>query len=167
MFGTSTVLTYRQRPLLLKNVKGDLAAWPGGHPGSVFANSWVGRGAASGDIWNDGSVDLVAANLGQRAYVLRNNAGKRNHWIGIKTVGTRSNRDGIGCKLKVVGASGFTQYFTVHTAGSYLSASDRRVVAGLGADETAKLIELRWPSGILQRLENVRAGQWLTVTEPN
>ena len=99
--------------------------------------------------------------------MLHNNAGKRNHWIGINPRGTRSNRDGIGCRLKIVGASGLAQYFTVNTAGSYLSASDRRVLAGLGADETVKLIEARWPSGAVQRMENVKAGQWLKPGRAN
>jgi hypothetical protein len=131
-----------------------------------MAAAWVGRGVAVGDFDNDGAIDLVAANIGQNAYVLHNQAGKRNHWIGISTKGTRSNRDGIGCRVKITGASGLTQYYTVNTAGSYLSASDRRVLAGLGGDDMVKLIEVRWPSGILQKLENVKSNQWLTIAEP-
>ena len=167
MYGDSQILTYRQKPLLLRGEKGRLSPWPG-DPGAVFASAWVGRGAASGDLDNDGAIDLVASNLGRNAYILHNNAGRRNHWIGIVPRGTRSNRDGIGCRLKIVGASGFTQYYTVNTAGSYLSASDRRVLAGLGADETVKLIEARWPSGTeMQRIENVKSGAtWLKLVEP-
>jgi len=166
MFGSSRILTYRQKPMLLKNDKGRLTAWPG-DPGRTLTAAWVGRGAAFGDLDNDGVIDIVAVNIGQSAYVLHNNAGKRNHWIGIKTQGTDSNRDGIGSRIKIVGASGFTQYYTVNTAGSYLSASDRRVLAGLGADETVKLIEVRWPGGAVQRVENLKAGQWLTLVEPS
>ena len=166
MFGPSRILTYRQKPMLLRNDKGRLTPWPG-DPGRTFAGSWVSRGAAFGDLDNDGAIDIVTVNIGQNAYVLRNNAGKRNHWIGIKTQGTDSNRDGIGSRVKIVGASGLTQYYTVNTAGSYLSASDRRVLAGLGADEMVKLIEVRWPSGAVQRLDNLRADQWLTVVEPS
>ena len=62
--------------------------------------------------------------------------------------------------------SGLTQYFTVNTAVGYLSASDKRLIVGLGSDATAKLVEIRWPSGTIQRLENVKAGQFLRVTEP-
>lgn len=163
--GMSSPTTYRQKPLLLKNDKGHLIPWPG-DPGKVFAEPWLGRGTAAGDLDNDGAIDLVASNIGQSAYVLHNNAGSRNHWIGINPRGTRSNRDGIGCRIKIVSASGLTQYYTVNTAGSYLSASDRRVLAGLGADETVKLIEARWPSGVVQRIENVNAGQWLSLVEP-
>ena len=166
MYGASRILTYAQRPLLLRNREGRLEPWPG-DPGSVFAKPWVGRGAALGDLDNDGAIDIVVSNIGQAPYVLHNNAGKRNHWIGVRTEGTRSNRDGLGCRLKIVGASGSTQYYTVQTAGSYLSASDRRVMAGLGADKTVRLIEARWPSGIVQRVENVAAGQWLTLREPS
>jgi hypothetical protein len=165
MYGSSQVLTYRQRPLLLRNGKGHLSPWPG-DPGKTFASSWVGRGTAAGDLDNDGAIDVVTSNVGQNAYVLHNNAGKRNHWIGINPRGTRSNRDGIGCRIKIIGVSGLAQYYTVNTAGSYLSASDRRVLAGLGADETVKLIEARWPSGAVQRIENVKAGQWLKLVEP-
>ena len=110
----------------------------------------MGRGAAVGDLDNDGAVDIVTSNIGQNAYVLHNNVGARNHWIGLVPRGTRSNRDGIGCRVKVVSASGLTQFYTVNTAGSYLSASDRRLLIGLGADKSVKLIEARWPSGAVQ-----------------
>src|SRR5262249_2743270 len=126
----------------------------------------AGRGAAFGDIDNDGDIDIVVNNLGQKAYVLRNDGGNRNNWIGINPVGTKSNRDGIGARIKIVSASGLTQYFTLNTAVGYLSASDRRVVAGLGRDATAKLIEIRWPSGTMQRFENVPARQYLKAVEP-
>jgi enediyne biosynthesis protein E4 len=165
MYGPSKILTYRQKPLLLRNDRGKLTAWPG-NPGQVFNAASIGRGAAFGDLDNDGGIDVVVTNLGERPYVLHNNEGPRHHWLGIRTEGTRSNRDGLGCKVKIVSASGAAQYYTVQTAGSYLSASDRRVLAGLGADDSAKLVELRWPSGAVQILENVKANQWLTVREP-
>jgi len=155
----------RQPPLLLRNNQGKLQRW-GETAGSALAPAWMGRGAAFGDLDNDGAVDIVVSNIGQNAYVLHNNVGLKNHWLGIKTEGRQSNRDGIGCRIKVTGASGLTQYYTVNTAGSYLSANDRRLVIGLGADTSARLLEARWPSGAMQRLENVRAGQWLNLREP-
>ena len=118
------------------------------------------------DIDGDGDIDIVVSNVGQKAYVLRNDGGNRENWIGIQTVGTKSNRDGIGARIKVVSASGLTQHFTVNTAVGYLSASDRRVIAGLGDDVTAKLIEIRWPSGVVQKFENVKARQMLKAVEP-
>ena len=159
---TSPNLKYMQPPLLLRN--------EGGHfkrviLGPAFQTEWAGRGAAFGDIDNDGDIDVVMSNVGQKATVLRNDGGNRNNWLGITTIGKKSNRDGIGSRVKVVSASGLTQYFTVNTAVGYQSASDKRLIVGLGADSTAKLVEIRWPSGIVQRLENVKAGQMLKVTE--
>jgi hypothetical protein len=160
---TSPNLRYLEPPLLLRNSSGHFVRVIAG---DVFRKDWAGRGAAFGDIDNDGDVDVVVSNLGQKAYVLRNDVGNRNNWIGIQTVGTKSNRDGIGARIKVVSASGLTQYFTVNTAVGYLSASDKRVIAGLGKDSSAKSIEIRWPSGIVQKFEDIKARQYLKAVEP-
>jgi len=127
---------------------------------------WAGRGAAFGDLDSDGDIDVVMSNVGEKAVVLRNDGGNRKNWLGIRTVGNKSNRDGIGCRVKVISASGLSQYFTVNTAAGYLSASDKRLVVGLDRDSTATLVEIRWPSGAVQKFENVKAGQMLTVSEP-
>ena len=160
---TSPNLSYLQPPLLLRNESGRFVRVV---PGEAFRRPWAGRGAAFGDLDNDGDVDVVVSSVGQRALVLRNDGGNRRNWLGIRTVGRKSNRDGIGCRVKVVSASGFTQYFTVNTAAGYLSASDKRLLVGLGAETTARLVEIRWPSGVVQRLEGVAAGQTMTATEP-
>ena len=160
---TSPNLKYMEPPLLLRNDAGHFVRVT---PGAAFQYEWAGRGAAFGDIDNDGDVDIVISNLGQKAAVLRNDGGNRKNWIGIQTVGTKSNRDGIGSRVKVVAASGLTQYFMVNTAVGYLSASDRRIIVGLGTDATARLIEIKWPSGIVQKFENVKAGQVLKAVEP-
>src|SRR5262249_26368902 len=127
-------------------------------PGDVFREDWAGRGAAFGDIDDDGDVDVVVSNVGQRALVLRNDGGNASHCIRTRPTGTRSNRDGIGCRVKVVSASG-TRYYGVTTAVGYLSASDRRLVVGLGSASTASLVEIRWPSGVVQSLRDVPAGK--------
>jgi hypothetical protein len=160
---TSGNLRYLEPPLLLRNVSGHFSHVDAGE---AFQKSWAGRGAAFGDIDNDGDIDIVVSNLGQTAYLLRNDGGNGKNWIGIDPVGTKSNRDGIGARVKIVTASGLSQHFTVNTAVGYLSASDKRIVAGLGNDGVAKLIEIRWPSGIVQKFGNVKARQYLKAVEP-
>jgi enediyne biosynthesis protein E4 len=160
---TAPNLRYKQPPLLLRNVAGHFSNVPGG---PAFNLAWAGRGAAFGDLDNDGDVDILVGNLNDKAYLLLNEGGNRNHWIGIAPLGKKSNRDCIGCRVRVVSNSGVTQTYTVNTAIGYLSASDKRLIVGLGSDTAAKLVEIRWPSGAVQRLENVKAGQMLTPSEP-
>ena len=119
---------------------------------------------ALGDINNDGKLDVVVTTTNGPAYILRNETETANHWLIFKLIGSKSNRDGIGAAIKVSTSQGI-QYQTVTTAGSYCSASDVRSHFGLGADTQAKDIEIRWPSGIVQHLSNVAAGQILTVRE--
>ena len=160
---TSPNLRYLQPPLLLRNQSGRFVRVIAGEP---FQKDWAGRGAAFGDLDNDGDVDAVVSNVGQQAIVLRNEGGNKNGWVGIRLAGTTSNRDGIGARVKVVTPSGLTQHATVTTAVGYLSASDSRLIVGLGGDAAATLVEIKWPSGRVQRFENVKAGQVLTATEP-
>ncbi len=119
----------------------------------------AGRGAAFGDLNNDGWMDVVTSVLGGHPQVFLNRGGSR-HWLVISLRGTRSNRDGFGARVRV---NGQTRFAT--TAGSYLSASDKRLHFGLGAAETAH-VEIMWPSGTRQTLNNVRADQFLEVREP-
>jgi hypothetical protein len=161
---TAPNLKYLQPPLLLRNQSGRFERVS---PGEPFGKDWAGRGAAFGDLDNDGDTDVVVSNVGQSAFVLRNDGGNRRNWLAIRTIGRTSNRDGIGCRVKVVSGSGLTQHFTVSTAAGYLSASDKRLLVGLGADPVAKLVEIHWPSGEVQKFENVKAGQTLAATEPS
>jgi hypothetical protein len=158
-------LRYREPMLLLHNNHGrfeDVSQ----QSGEVFKLPLVARGAAFGDLDNDGFVDIVVHCLEGNSLVLRNQGGNGNHWLLINTVGTVSNRDGIGATVRLVSESGLEQYAMVKTSGSYFSASDKRVHFGLGSEKMARLVEITWPSGIVQRLENVRADQILTVKEP-
>ena len=123
------------------------------------------RGAAFGDLDNDGRVDVVVSAIGDAPAVLYNTT-EGGHWIGLRLRGTKSNRDAIGAVIKLTGASGAVQYNHVTTAVGYNSSSEKRVHFGLGADTTARSIEIRWPSGAVQVLENVTADRVLEVEEP-
>jgi hypothetical protein len=123
------------------------------------------RGCAFGDLNNDGKIDVVVSAIGDRAELLYNTTTNNNHWILLQTIGVKSNRDGIGTRIKVTGESGLVQYNHVTTAGSFASSSDKRVHFGLGRDTRIKEIELRWPSGRIQVLQNVKADQILKITE--
>ncbi len=157
-------LRYLEPLLMMRNVKGrfeDVSE----HCGPAFQRPMASRGAAFGDLNNDGFVD-VAVNVLDGDAVILQNLGNGNHWILIDTVGSVSNRDGIGARIHCVAESGLEQWATVSTAGSYQSSSDKRVHFGLGADKSIKLLEIVWPSGIVQKLDQVAADQVLTVREP-
>jgi hypothetical protein len=123
------------------------------------------RGGAFGDIDNDGRVDALVTALDEGIELWRNASPLPNRWLAIRTVGTKSNRDGMGAEITLAAASG-VQHGHVSTAVGYGGASDVRVHFGLGKDETVTRLEVRWPSGIVQVLENVASNQLLVVTEP-
>jgi hypothetical protein len=157
-------LHYREPPLLARNT-GHGFVDVSKNSGAVFSEKWAGRGLALGDIDNDGKQDVVVTATNGPAYILRNETVSTNHWLTLKLVGCKSNRDGIGAAVKVTTSSGI-QYATVTTGGSYCSASDIRPHFGLGSDTHVKDVEIRWPSGIVQHLANVSADQILTIKEP-
>jgi hypothetical protein len=115
---------------------------------------------------NDGFMDIVVTSLSEKPRILMNSASNGNHWLLIKTVGHKSNRDGIGTKIKITTPSGRTLYNHVTTSVGLLSSSDPRVHFGLGAENRVASIELRWPSGIVQALTDVAADQILKIEEP-
>lgn len=134
--------------------------------GAGFLVPKAHRGAAFGDINNDGDIDIVVTALNDKPQLLINRTFNGNHWIILKLVGTKDNRDGLGARIKVTTAHG-VQYNHATTAVGYSSSSDKRVHFGLGADSVIDKIELLWPTGIKQVLTQVRADQILTIVESN
>jgi len=161
---TNPNLRYRE-PMLLARNTGKSFVDVSQRSGEIFRQSWVARGLAIGDLDNDGRLDAVVTTNDGPAYVLRNETPSTNHWLLLKLVGHKSNRDAIGANVKLVTASG-EQFATVTTASSYLSSSDKRVHFGTGKESSVQSIEIRWPSGIVQTLKNISVDQILQVDEP-
>jgi enediyne biosynthesis protein E4 len=162
---TAPTLRYREHLLLAHNDRGKGFTDVSSESGKVFEQNWVGRGLAIGDLDNDGRLDAVVTTNDGPAYVLHNEIATNNHWLLLKLVGHKSNRDAIGAQIKIVTGDG-PQYAMVTTAGSYLSSGDKRVHFGLGKQTQVSTIEIRWPSGITQTLKDVRADQILQIDEP-
>ena len=142
---TTAYLKYKQPPLLMRNTgKGFVNV--SATAGTAFKSSVAARGAAFGDLNNDGQVDAVIAVNDDAPLILRNN-GTRNHWLGISL-------SRFGARVIVTSSSGQKQYFDATNAGSYLSSNDPRIVVGLGAARAVRSIEVRWPSGRVQTIAN-------------
>ena len=163
---TEPSLRYLEPPLLLRNDQGRFSN-VSPQSGSIFTTPIAARGAAFGDLDNDGRVDVAINCNDGPAIILHNRVGNGNHWLILNLTGTSSNRDAIGSKIRLVTESGQQQTRFLSTAGSYLAASDKRAHFGLGSSKKIRLIEITWPSGIVQRLESVSADQILQVKEPS
>ena len=156
--------TYRQRNFVHHNNRDGTFTEVGEQLGAPFAEKRTGRGAAFGDIDNDGDVDVVINNLDGPPQLLRNDGGNTNNSILIKTIGVKSNRDGIGARVRVV-SGGLTQIEEVYSGGSYLSQSDLRLHFGLEKRSKTDLIEVRWPGGNIDKVTNVGVNKILTIKE--
>ncbi|MGA2810113.1 MAG: CRTAC1 family protein [Candidatus Acidiferrum sp.] len=146
-------LRYKEPPLMAMNHHGHFTKVDVGSDTPV-----AGRGAAFGDINNDGAMDVITTSLGEAPELFLNRPGKL-HWITVTLRGTKSNRDGFGARVQINGQVRFAT-----AAGSYLSSNDKRLHFGLDSAETAE-IEIAWPSGIHQALHGVKANQFVTITE--
>ena len=156
--------TYNQQNQLFRNngdgTFSDISNMAG--PGLLIKR--VSRGAAFGDYDNDGDIDILVTNVNQPPILLRNDGGNKNHWLMIKTVGVKSNRDGIGARI-TLSANGKMQIREIKSGSSFLCQSDMRAFFGLGKASTVDFVEIRWPSGIVDKVENVKANQIITIVE--
>ena len=156
--------TYRQRNLVHHNNRDGTFTEVAAQLGAPFLEKGVARGAVFGDLDNDGDVDIVINNLDGAAQVLRNDGGNSSNSVLIKTVGVKSNRDGIGARVKIVSGD-LTQVDEVRSGDSYISQSDLRLHFGLEKRTKIDLIEVRWPSGTVDKITNINANKILTIKE--
>jgi hypothetical protein len=155
---------YREPPLLFRNLGSKKFEDVSTAVGPDFRRPIVARGAAYSDIDHDGDLDVLLTTNNGPAYLLRNDGGNRNNWICIRTVGTKSARDGIGAVVRVESASG-KQWSMVRSGSSYCSQSDLALTFGLGKDPFVTAIEIEWPSGSKQRIAGVGVNQIITIEE--
>jgi len=156
---------YRQPNALFRNLRNGRFENVTAQAGSALQVAAAHRGCAFGDLNNDGRIDSIVSAIGEPAKALYNISSHENHWILIQLEGTKSNRDGIGSKIKITSESGEIQYNHATTAVGYASASDKRVHFGLGAARRIREIEIRWPSGHTQLLKDIAPDQILMVKE--
>jgi hypothetical protein len=157
-------IRYEEAPLLFRNSgKGNFEDVTKS-AGEALARPLVGRGAAYADFDHDGDLDVVVTTNGGPAYLLRNDGGNRNQWLTVRLEGGKSNRSALGAVVTVESASG-KQTQTVHSGSSYLSQSDLALTFGLGRDGVVKTMEIRWPSGRVDRKANLKANQFLNIRE--
>lgn len=155
---------YKQINSLFHNEGNGKFVEVGKSSGSGFENPYVGRGAAFADFDNDGFVDIVIANNGDAPLVLHNSGGNGNHFLNLKLVGKKSNRDAMGARVRVVSGTA-SQLREIAGGGSYLSQSDLRANFGLGKAKRAETVEITWPSGQRQTFRDVEADEFYLVEE--
>ncbi|MFL6208518.1 MAG: CRTAC1 family protein [Pyrinomonadaceae bacterium] len=156
-------VTYAEPPFLFEPAGKTFREVAAAH-GAALTRAYLGRGLALGDYDNDGDTDLLLLNAGAPPVLLRNDGGNRNHWLGVRLVGTKSNRDGVGAKVTVsAGGVRRTRYLLGGT--SYCTAADMRLLFGLGAGQRVAELDVRWPSGQVSTLKNITVDQYINVQE--
>jgi len=155
---------YGQEDQLFENIDGEKFLDVSVERGEYFEKEYVGRGACFGDYDNDGDIDAYIVNLNDHGVFLRNNKGNQNNWLLIKLIGQTSNRDGIGARV-IISTGDRMQTAQKKSTNGYLSQNDPRMHFGLSNNTMVDRIEVIWPSGKVQILENIKAGQILTIKE--
>jgi hypothetical protein len=155
---------YGHEDQLFENIDGKTFKEVSVEHGEYFKKELVGRGACFGDYDNDGDIDAYIMNLNDRGVLLRNNKGNENNWLMIRLIGSKSNRDGIGARIKITVGDKVQAAQKKSTTG-YLSQNDPRLHFGLGSNKKADLIEIIWPSEIVQKFKDVEANQVFVIKE--
>ena len=155
---------YAERPFLFHNLKNGKFEEIAEKSGPALSKKYIGRAALTADFWNRGRLDLLFTNMDGSPVLLRNEVPSSGHWLRIKTIGHKSNRDGFGAQIEIT-AAGFKQYSEVRTNSSFESASDPRLHFGLGDATRIDSIVVRWPSGQIDRIGPQPADQQLTIEE--
>lgn len=157
---------YDQRKQLFRNSGDGRFEDVSDRGGAVFRLSDVGRGAAFGDIDNDGDVDVLVANANGPARLLLNHVGRQHHWLGLRLVGgAQTPRDMLGARVAIQRSDGVTLWRRARADGSYASANDPRVLAGLGASAAMPRVRVFWPSGRIDEWPDVPIDRWTTLRE--
>ena len=157
-------VTYAERPLLFHNLRNGKFEEIATRSGPALSRRYVGRGAATADFFNEGRQDVLVNVIDAAPLLLRNKSPQIGHWLLIKTVGTRSNRDGFGARIHLK-AGGLTQSAEVRANSSFESASDPRPHFGLGSATQVDSVEIRWPSGAVDKVGPLPADQEVTIEE--